>query len=74
MANNLDVVQNENGGWDVKLENHPEPKSHHKTQAEAMDAAKVLATELKSEVITHGVDGKIRQKDSFGNDPEGIKG
>lgn len=39
------------------------------TQAEAEKFGKQIAINQQSELITHGRDGRIRSKDSFGNDP-----
>ncbi len=56
-------------GWAVKGEGNTRDTSHHPTQKQAQDAAKEIAKRMKSEVVTHGRDGKIRDKDSYGNDP-----
>ena len=45
------------------------PSSVHRTQAEAIDRARELARSQKAELIVHGKDGKIRARDSYGNDP-----
>ncbi|WP_414054311.1 DUF2188 domain-containing protein [Macrococcus equi] len=71
---NQHVVPNPNGGWDVKGEGNTNATSHHETQAEAIDAAKTIAQNQKSELLIHGKDGQIRKRDSFGNDPSDIKG
>ena len=39
------------------------------TQKDAIIAAKTIAINQKSEVIIHGTNGRIRAKDSYGNDP-----
>jgi hypothetical protein len=44
------------------------------TQKEAEKVAIIIATNQKSEVIIHGRDGKIREKNSYGNDPKNVKG
>ena len=40
-----------------------------KTRREAIDAAGKQAKRERVEVVIHGRDGKIRDSDSFGNDP-----
>ncbi|NDA98907.1 MAG: DUF2188 domain-containing protein, partial [Flavobacteriia bacterium] len=45
-----------------------------KTQAEAKEIAKQIARNQNSEVIIQGQDGKIREKNSYGNDPKNVKG
>lgn len=44
------------------------------TQKEAIDRGRELAKAEESELVIQGKDGKIRQKDSFGNDPPTSKG
>lgn len=71
---NQHVLLNPNGGWDVKGEGNTRATSHHDTQAEAIEAAKKIAKNQKSELLTHGKDGQIRDRESFGHDPSDIKG
>ncbi len=40
-----------------------------KTQKQAINVAKRIARHQESEVVTHGRNGRIRSKDSYGNDP-----
>jgi uncharacterized protein YdaT len=65
---NQHVVKREEG-WAVKKEGADRDTSHHDTQKEAIDAATEIAKNQKSEVVIHGEDGKIRDKNSYGNDP-----
>ena len=39
------------------------------TQREAIEIARTIARKEQSELVIHGKDGRIRQKDSYGNDP-----
>lgn len=39
------------------------------TQREAIAAATEIARNQRTEVVVHGRDGRIRSKDSYGNDP-----
>ena len=39
-----------------------------KTQKEAINIAREIARNQKSELIIHGRNGRIREKDSYGND------
>jgi hypothetical protein len=68
MGKNQHVVPN-SGKWSVKGEGNSKATSTHNTQAGAIKAAKATAQNQKSEVVIHGRDGKIRDKDSYGNDP-----
>ena len=65
---NQHVVQRDNG-WAVLGEGNKRDTSHHDTQAQAQERAKEIAINQGGEVIIHGRDGKIRARDSYGNDP-----
>lgn len=41
----------------------------HRTQANAIDAGRREAKRDAVDLVTHARDGKIRSKDSYGNDP-----
>ncbi len=64
---NIHVVPNGNQ-WAVKPEGQP-PVSKHRTQGAAEEAGRRLAKQAEGELITHRPNGQIRDKDSFGNDP-----
>ena len=66
---NQHVVPNPNGGWDVIGEGNSKASKHTDTQADAIAVARKIARNQKSELVIHGKDGKIRDKDSYGNDP-----
>ncbi|CZQ83643.1 Hypothetical protein Tpal_470 [Trichococcus palustris] len=68
------VTRNQDGTWNVLGAGNKRVTSKHETQAKAIDAAKNIAKNQKSEVVIHGVDGKIRAKDSYGKDPHPPKG
>ena len=68
MARNIHVVS-KGDRWAVKQEGKVAPLSTHRTQELARQSAVPIAKEKKSEVVIHGRDGKIRDKDSYGNDP-----
>ena len=55
--------------WGVRGENNSRLTSKHQTQFEAIFEARKIAINQRSEVVIHGKDGKIRDKDSYGNDP-----
>lgn len=70
---NQHVVRREKR-WAVRGEGNSRDTSHHSTQAEAAEAARQIARRQGSEVMIHGRDGRIREKDSYGNDPFPPKG
>lgn len=65
---NQHVVPHE-GGWAVKGAGNSRATSVHETQAQAIDAARNIARNQESELLIHGRNGQIRERDSFGNDP-----
>lgn len=56
-------------GWAVKGEGSKKFTVITETQKDAITVAREIAKNNKSELVIHGKDGKIRDKDSFGNDP-----
>ncbi len=56
-------------GWAVKKEGAPKAVSTHRTQAAAESATRQFARVNKVEAVYHKMDGRIKDKDSFGNDP-----
>ncbi len=68
MGRNQWVVRS-HGGWAVRGEGSSQITSKHRTQAAAIDAATSIARGQKSEVIIQGMDGRIRDRDSYGSDP-----
>lgn len=66
---NKHVVHLNNGKWGIKNEKNPIPIFQFKTQSNAIKQGIKLAKRDRSELIIHGLNGKIRDKDSYGNDP-----
>jgi len=62
------VVPHEDG-WAVKRAGSEKATKVFKTQSEAEQYGRELAKKEKTEFVLHGKDGKIREKDSYGNDP-----
>lgn len=60
--------------WAVKGAGNGKATSVHSTQAEAIDKARVIAQNQKSELLVHGKNGQIREKNSYGNDSFPPKG
>lgn len=56
-------------GWAVKGEGNTKVTMVTNTQKDAIDAAREIAQNQKSEVVIHKRDGIIRDKDSYGKDP-----
>lgn len=55
--------------WAVFGEGNRKKTRITQTQREAIEIARKIARNKQSELVIHGKDGRIRQKDSYGNDP-----
>ena len=56
-------------GWAVKGAGNSKATKVTRTQAEAIKTAESIARNQYSDTKIHGVDGKIRAGNSYGNDP-----
>ena len=68
------VVPNPTGGWDVKRGGSSRASGHFDSKEDAVKAGRQISRHQGTEFYIHGKDGKIRQKDSHGNDPFPPKG
>ena len=57
------------GGWAVRGASATRDTAHHKTQAEAIEHARQIASNQRTELVIHRPDGRIRARDSHGSDP-----
>ena len=67
-------VTKHNDGWQVIGAGNSKATKVTKTQKEASDVARGIAKNQESELVIHGRNGQIREKDSHGNDPRNVKG
>lgn len=74
MGKNQHVIKHPSGGWQVKGAGNSRATKRTATQEEARAFARNIAINQKSEVVIHGANGRIRAKDSYGNDPHPPKG
>ncbi|MBQ6331503.1 MAG: DUF2188 domain-containing protein [Clostridia bacterium] len=63
------VPNTSRGGWDVKRNGAQKASIHTETKVEAVKIGRVMSQRAGSELVIHGKDGRIQQKDSHGNDP-----
>ncbi|GGK20559.1 hypothetical protein GCM10007962_13360 [Yeosuana aromativorans] len=68
MGKNQYVVPTDDG-WGVKGEKNEKLTKKFNKKAEAVDYAKDIAKNQKSELTILKKDGKIQNKNSYGNDP-----
>ena len=73
MAKNQHVVPVGNK-WGIKGEGNSKYTRVTNTQREAVEKARTIARNQQSELVIHGKDGRIREKDSHGHDPFPPKG
>jgi uncharacterized protein YdaT len=70
---NQHVVRHQ-GGWAVRGAGADRATAVHKTQSAAIDQARSIARHQHTELLIHGADGRIRERDSHGHDPNPAKG
>lgn len=70
MARKHDVhISKVPGGSRWKVSQHGDVLSTHNRQDNAITKGRTEAQHDKVDLVVHGRDGRIRSKDSFGNDP-----
>lgn len=67
------ISLNKGNGRKWKVTQNSKVLSTYNTQKAAENTGRGIAKKTHTELVTHGIDGKIRSKDSFGNDPSSIK-
>lgn len=67
--NRVHVTPHKGGGWQVKIGGNDRPSKVTNTQKQAIEKGKEIAKRLGTDLSIHGRDGKIRDVDSYGNDP-----
>jgi hypothetical protein len=73
MGKNQHVVPKD-GQWAVRGAGNIKATRIFATQSEAIDAAREIARKQGSDLVIHRKDGRIREKNSYGNDPYPPKG
>lgn len=74
MGRNQHVTPRPDGKWQVKGAGNERATAITSTQKDAINIARDIAINQKSEVVIHRPNGQIRDKDSYGNDPFPPKG
>ncbi len=62
------------GAWAVKSAGASRAGSVHETQSAAIEVAKSRAQAQGSEMFIHGRNGQIRERNTYGKDPNPPKG
>lgn len=68
MSKQIHVVPND-GKWKLKQDGASRSSGNFDKQSDAIQRAIEIAKRQQEEVTIHGRDGRIRQKNSYGNDP-----
>ena len=74
MGKNQHITPHPKGGWQVKGANNSRATVRTETKAEAIAIGKEIARNQRSEMVIHGRNGQIQDKNSYGNDPFPPKG
>lgn len=70
---NQHVVRN-GKDWSVRGAGNSKRTATYTTQGEAIEHAREIARNQGSELLIHGRNGRIRERNSYGNDPYPPKG
>lgn len=60
--------------WGIRGEGNKKLTSIYDRQIDAISAARQISKNQNSELLIHGRNGQIRERDSYGNDPFPPKG
>lgn len=74
MAKKNQHVVPSDSGWAIKSAGNKRATKVFSTQKDAIKAARGIARRQGSELLIHGRDGKIREKNTYGKDPYPPKG
>lgn len=70
MPKNIHTVHNsEKHRWENKAEGSSKPVSYHQTKENALNRGEKIAEKTHVEHFIHGKNGKIQERNSYGNDP-----
>ena len=69
MPRKTQLVVPRNGKWAVRKSGSTRVSRYFKTQGEAIDAAREIAEREKTVLYIYGSDGRIRERNSYENDP-----
>lgn len=69
MGKNQHVTPHPGGGWQVKGAGNQRATVRTEKQSQAISIAKQIAKSQQSELFIHRQDGRIRERNSYGNDP-----
>lgn len=62
------------GKWFNEVEGQSPTGGAHDRKDDAVQAGRELARDRQVEHVIHGTDGRIHERNSYGNDPRDVKG
>ena len=74
MAKNQHITPHPNGGWQVTGAGNSKATVVVNTQSEAIKIGREISKNQGSELFIHNQQGRIRERNSYGNDPYPPKG
>ena len=69
MSKRVHVTPHPDGGWQTKREGASRAGSRHPTQRDAIERGRKQAIRERTELVIHDRKSRIRDSDSYGNDP-----
>lgn len=63
------VIPNSKGGWNIKRGGANRASDHFSRKTDAINRAREISRQQKTELVIHNRDGKISRSDSHGGDP-----
>ena len=68
------VVSNPDGGWAVRREGAERASKRFQNKEDAVRYARFICKGARVDLVVHRSDGTIREKNSYGNDPQPPRG
>jgi hypothetical protein len=62
------------GKWRVEVTGEQQPRSIHERQSDAAAVGRQIAQRNQAELLIHGRDGQVRERNTYGHDPRSTPG
>jgi len=74
MSKKTQHIVKHSDGWAVRKSGSSRATKVFETQSEAYDYGRTVAINQHTELFLHGRNGRIRERNSYGNDPRSSRG
>lgn len=74
MKGDIHVMPATGKRWAVDVESTEQSVVFYDTEQEAIDAGKAKASRNQVELLIHGLDGRVRERDMYGRNPRKNRG